>query len=112
MKRTLIILFLLVSVFCAPADAQPCPEGINHITDCPDVGCGDHAFDPELNKRKNIRSDVQEPAGGGGFRCLPCRAVRGAPALFGGRKVSQVRPDSAEMSPAASLAGEGGIRMR
>lgn len=54
----------------------------------------------------------QEPAGGGGFRCLPCRAVRGAPALFGGRKVSQVRPDSAEMSPAASLAGEGGIRMR
>src|SRR6266536_2851386 len=50
MKRTLIILFLLVSVFSAPADAQPCPEGINHITDCPDEGCGDHAFDPELKQ--------------------------------------------------------------
>src|SRR6266498_4447287 len=61
MKRTLIILFLLVSVFCAPADAQPCPDGINDITDCPDEGCGDHEFDPELNKQKNIRSDDHEP---------------------------------------------------
>ena len=61
MKRTLTILFLLVSVFCAPANAQPCPEGINNITDCPDEGCGDHAFDPGLNKRKNIRSDDQQP---------------------------------------------------
>ena len=61
MKRSLIILFLLVSVFCAPADAQPCPDGINNITDCPDEGCGDHAFDPQLNKQKNIRSDDQQP---------------------------------------------------
>jgi hypothetical protein len=61
MKRTLIILFLLVSVFCAPVDAQPCPQGINDITGCPDEGCGDHAFDPELNKQKNIRSDDQAP---------------------------------------------------
>ena len=61
MKQTLIILFFFVSVFSAPADAQPCPDGINHITDCPDEGCGDHAFDPELNKRKNIRSDDQAP---------------------------------------------------
>jgi hypothetical protein len=35
MKRTLIILFLLVSVFYAPADAQPCPEGINNIARLP-----------------------------------------------------------------------------
>ena len=61
MKQTLIILFFFVSVFSAPADAQPCPDGINHITDYPDEGCGDHAFDPELNKRKNIRSDDQAP---------------------------------------------------
>ena len=61
MKRTLITLFLLVSVFCAPADTQPCPQGINDITDCPDEGCGDQAFDPELNKQKNIRSDDQQP---------------------------------------------------
>ena len=61
MKRTLIVLFLLVSVFCASADAQPCPEGINDITHCPDEGCGDHAFDPKLNKQKNIRSDDQAP---------------------------------------------------
>src|SRR5438034_3089568 len=61
MKRTVVILFFFVSVFSAPADAQPCPEGINNITDCPDEGCGDHAFDPELNKEKNIRSDNQQP---------------------------------------------------
>jgi hypothetical protein len=61
MKRTPVILFLLVSIFCAPAAAQPCPQGINDITGCPDEGCGDHAFDPELNKRKNIRSDDQAP---------------------------------------------------
>jgi hypothetical protein len=59
-KRILIIPFLLSFVFYAPGDAQPCPEGINHITDCPDEGCGDHPFDPELNKRKNIRSDDQQ----------------------------------------------------
>ena len=61
MKRILPILFLLVSIFCAPANAQPCPESISDITECPDEGCGDHAFDPELNKRKNIRSDDQQP---------------------------------------------------
>src|SRR5438128_11577280 len=62
MKRPLIVFFLLTSVFCgASADAQPCPEGINNITDCPDEGCGDHPFDPKLNKQKNIRSDDQAP---------------------------------------------------
>ena len=71
MKRTLVILFLLVSVFCAPADAQPCPDtlcpdGITKIADCPDEGCAhapdpNHPVDPELNKRKNIRSDDQQP---------------------------------------------------
>ncbi|PYJ78841.1 MAG: hypothetical protein DME69_06970 [Verrucomicrobia bacterium] len=58
MKRALIILFLLVSVFCVTADAQPCPDGINDITDCPDEGCGDHELDPE---QKNLRSDDQQP---------------------------------------------------
>jgi hypothetical protein len=61
------VLFLLVFVFCAPAEPQqpcpesPCPDGITKIADCPDEGCGDHAFDPELNTGKNIRSDNQQP---------------------------------------------------
>ena len=70
MKRTLPVLFLLASVFCAPADCpdNPCPTGITSILDCPDEGCRQSAFDPnhpydaELNKRKNVRSDDQQPA--------------------------------------------------
>jgi hypothetical protein len=70
MKRILPILFLLLFVFCAPADPQqpcsdrPCPEGIADIAHCPDEGCGppdpNHPVDQELNKRKNIRSDDQQ----------------------------------------------------
>jgi hypothetical protein len=68
MKRTLTLLFLSASVFCAPADppcvTTPCSEGIKKITDCPDEGCTrkeGHEFDQELDKRKNIRSDDQQP---------------------------------------------------
>jgi len=60
MKRTLIILFLSVSVFRVSADTQPCPAGIKKIEDCPERGCGDHEFDGELNTQKNIRSDDQQ----------------------------------------------------
>ena len=74
MKRPLTLLFLLVSVFCAPADppcvTTPCPKDqngrwtITKIADCPDEGCTrteGHEFDQELDKRKNIRSDDQQP---------------------------------------------------
>jgi hypothetical protein len=37
----------------------PCSD-IEVISDCPDEGCGPN-LDPELNKRKNIRFDDQEP---------------------------------------------------
>ena len=72
MKRTLATLLLLPFVFCAPADAQqpcpdnPCPTVITKIGDCPDEGCRqsafdpNHPYDPELNKRKNVRSDDQQ----------------------------------------------------
>jgi hypothetical protein len=68
MKRTLPVLFVLISVFCAPGDppcmTTPCTEDINEIGDCPDDGCTrteGHQFDSELDKRKNIRSDDQQP---------------------------------------------------
>ena len=68
MKRILPIFFLLLFVFCAPADppcvTTPCPESITKIGDCPDEGCTrteGHTFDQELDKRKNIRSDDQQP---------------------------------------------------
>src|SRR6266446_4042731 len=68
MKQTLPLLFLLVSVFCAPADppcvTTPCSQSIKKIADCPDEGCTrteGHEFDQELDKRKNIRSDDQQP---------------------------------------------------
>jgi hypothetical protein len=68
MKRILPILFLLLFVFCAPADppcvTTPCEENINKIADCPDEGCTrreGHEFDQELDKRKNIQSDDQQP---------------------------------------------------
>jgi hypothetical protein len=74
MKRILAILLFLSSIFRSPANSQePCPDktcppGINSIGDCPDEGCRknafdpDHPYDPELNKRKNIQSDDQQPA--------------------------------------------------
>ena len=58
---------MFVSVFCARADppcvSTPC-SGITKIADCPDEGCTrtqGHQFDQELDKRKNIRSDDQQP---------------------------------------------------
>ena len=84
MKRTLPIVFLLITVFCplantpcvtasptpkpcvsaTPADigcvTTCCPDGIDNIAECPDEGCTRktaHEFDPELNKLKNKRSD-------------------------------------------------------
>src|SRR5260370_25272143 len=39
-----------------------CPEGIDDITDCPDEGCGSGEFDPDLDRRKNIRSDNHPPS--------------------------------------------------
>jgi len=63
MKRILPIFFLLLFVFCAPADppcaTTPCPESIKKIGECPDEGCTrtqGHTFDQELDKRKNISS--------------------------------------------------------
>jgi hypothetical protein len=61
-KQLLLVPFLALSIFSSAAEAQrakptPCP-GVNDITDCPDEGCG-QGIDPELNKRKNIRSDDQ-----------------------------------------------------
>jgi hypothetical protein len=68
MKQTPTIFFLLALVFRAPADAQQlCPDGITKIGECPDEGCRktapdpDHQYDPELDKRKNVRSDDQQP---------------------------------------------------
>src|ERR1700756_2893880 len=73
MKLILTTLFFLTSVLCVPANAQqqPCPDnpcatGITKIGDCPEEGCRksapdpDHPYDPELNKRKNVRSDNQQ----------------------------------------------------
>jgi hypothetical protein len=76
MKRRLTTALLLLCVlsaitFSATSDAKPpkktsapsgkvtlpCPATLNSITDCPDTGCG--LLDPNLNKRKNIRSDDQ-----------------------------------------------------
>lgn len=36
----------------------PCPATLNDINDCPETGCGP-ALDPNLNMRKNIRTDNQ-----------------------------------------------------
>ena len=81
MKRTLTITLLLfvlaLSSFSSISDAQrhrprgpraastasgrvaiPCPATLNDITDCPDTGCGP-SLDPNLNKRKNVRTDDQ-----------------------------------------------------
>jgi hypothetical protein len=69
MKRTLRIPFLLVSVLCAHADCpdNPCSHHITQIGGCPDEGCRQtkfdkgHPYDAELNKRKNISSNDQQP---------------------------------------------------
>src|SRR5438067_6985214 len=81
MKRILalsILCILALSSFSAVSDAQrrrgrgrraapaattgkvsvPCPATLNDITDCPDTGCGP-SLDPNLNKRKNVRTDDQ-----------------------------------------------------
>ena len=73
MKRCLTILFFFVFAFSAAVDAKPRARSRSHakapaaycagvkvITDCADEGCGPNG-DPELNKRKNIRSDGQQP---------------------------------------------------
>ena len=72
MKLSLPMFFLLLRVFCAPADCvnTPCPQDenkhwiITEIGDCHDpcTRKKDHEFDPELDKRKNICSDDQQPA--------------------------------------------------
>ena len=56
MKLTPTLLFLLVFVFCAPADppcaTTPCSESIKKIAKCPDEGCTrkeGHKFDQELD---------------------------------------------------------------
>jgi hypothetical protein len=68
MKRILLSLFLLIFAFSSTVDAQQhrkkrtsaapatskSPATIKNITQCPDEGIGG---DPNLNKRKNIRSD-------------------------------------------------------
>src|ERR1700675_3643367 len=59
MKRSLIALFLLFLAFPlvggpGPQD-PPCPTS---LAACPDEGCG-KKFDPNLNLRKNMRTDDQ-----------------------------------------------------
>jgi hypothetical protein len=70
MKRLLILLVLSLLALSSTAYSQqrpkakksptPCP-GVVTIADCPEEGCG-QGSDPELNKRKNIRADPQQPA--------------------------------------------------
>ncbi len=66
MKRSWIALLLLAVAFPAIANAQPQPKKKPKppcrlkLADCPDEGCDDK-FDPNLNRRKNIRSDDQAP---------------------------------------------------
>ena len=66
MKHVLPILLLLASALGALVDCvtTPCSQGIDKIADCPDDGCTrteGHEFDRELDKRKNVRSDDQQP---------------------------------------------------
>lgn len=72
MKRALLAFFLTAFVFSSIVDAQQprrqrtksntsaanSSSSINSIRDCPDQGSGG---DPNLNKRKNIRSDSHKP---------------------------------------------------
>jgi hypothetical protein len=66
MLRSVIAVLLFVMAFPAMVSPQqkatqklkpPCAAS---LADCPDQGCGT-SFDPELNKRKNIRSDNRAP---------------------------------------------------
>ena len=65
MKRILIAVFLLVIASPELASAQstakkkPKPPCKATLAQCPDEGCGTD-FDPNLNRRKNIRSDSQD----------------------------------------------------
>lgn len=64
MKRSLTAVLLLVVAF--PIAGGPGPQNNNaskppckaSLSECPDEGCGTE-FDPNLNRRKNIRSDDQ-----------------------------------------------------
>src|SRR6266851_4208458 len=63
MKRTLLVVVLLVFAILSIASAKPRPK--KHpckpdLASCPLEGCGG-SFDPNLNKRKNISSDSQTP---------------------------------------------------
>jgi hypothetical protein len=81
MKRSLIVLLLVVFVFSSISDAgnrprpkRPrapvaaadgkiavdCPSTLDSILDCPDTGCGSR-LDPNLNKQKNIRTNTSAP---------------------------------------------------
>src|SRR6185295_4452001 len=56
------MLFVLLAVFCVPISpityAQKKPPCKPNLAACPDEGCGAR-FDPNLNRRKNIRTDNQ-----------------------------------------------------
>lgn len=63
MKRTLIAVLLVLSLFLVPAEAKkkpkpkkpPQPACATNIDSCPDKGCSkDNHHDPNLNKIKNI----------------------------------------------------------
>lgn len=64
MKRTLIAVLLVVSLFLVPAEAKktpkpktPQPACATDIDSCPDKGCSkDNHHDPDLNELKNIKS--------------------------------------------------------
>jgi hypothetical protein len=75
MKRSLIVVLLILFSISSIGEAQrkrrrtsarsrtsapanPCPSNLNDITACPDTGCGGR-FDPNLNLRKNVRTDNQ-----------------------------------------------------
>ena len=72
MKRTAIVILLVIFVLSVSSDARharitpasppqggkvaiKCPKPLNDITDCPDTGCGP-SLDPLLNQAKNIRT--------------------------------------------------------
>jgi len=79
MKRNLAIALLAVLVLVSGSDARlrnrsrrtspppqgvveiPCDPDIDQIEDCPVRGCSDHAIDPLLNERKNIRMPNSTP---------------------------------------------------
>jgi hypothetical protein len=63
-----IFCFVLPNATCyaqGTSDRVPRPKStpcrnVHKIDDCPDQGCGGQ-FDPDLNRQKNIRGDVQDP---------------------------------------------------